>query len=143
MRLAAHTHDPVVNCVPLGRSRRQGKGLLLHYDYERDKSRYPEAHLHVRATSDAREEVTRRCGREGRPLERFHLPLGPRRLRPVLEDLIEFLIVEGLAPRRPGWEAHIRQGRARFMENQLAAAVRSDPEIALHILREEGLIPTT
>ncbi|MGN6680105.1 MAG: hypothetical protein ACTHKL_20275, partial [Streptosporangiaceae bacterium] len=74
-----------------------GNDVLLHYDYERDKDDgYPEAHLQVCATSEAWAQVTRSYGPRGRPLERLHLPVGGRRYRPTVEDLIEFLITEKL-----------------------------------------------
>jgi hypothetical protein len=76
--------------------------VLLHYDYERGKDDYPEAHLQVCASSPAWQEATSRYGPRGRPLERLHLPVGGRRFRPIVEDMIEFLITEKLATGRPG-----------------------------------------
>jgi hypothetical protein len=119
-----------------------GARLLLHYDYERDKADdYPEAHLQVCATSEEWEEVMRSYGPRGRPLKKLHLPVGGRRFRPAVEDLIEFLVTEKLAAGRPGWKAHVDRGRQGFEERQLRAAVRRNPDIALAILREEGHIP--
>jgi hypothetical protein len=116
-----------------------GVQLLLHYDYERDKpGGYPEAHLQVCATSAAWEELTRRRGPQGRPLERLHLPVGGRRFRPTVEDLLEFLITEKLANGRRGWEEHVRRGREGFERRQLRAAVRRHPEDAISVLRELG-----
>jgi hypothetical protein len=115
--------------------------LLLHYDYEREKGDdYPEAHLQVCATSPTWEGLTASYGSRGRALERLHLPVGGRRYRPTVEDLIEFLITEKLATGRTGWRKHVRRGRARFEESQLRAAVRRNPEAVIAILREEGLI---
>jgi hypothetical protein len=120
-----------------------GARTLLHYDYERGKADdYPEAHLQVCATSAEWEEATRRYGPKGRPLKKLHLPVGGRRFRPTVEDLIEFLITEKLASGRPGWKTHVEEGRKRFEERQLRAAVRRLPEIALAILRDEGHIPS-
>lgn len=119
-----------------------GARTLLHYDYERDKADdYPEAHLQVCATSVEWEDAMRSYGPRGRPLKKLHLPVGGRRFRPSVEDLIEFLVTEQLASGRPGWKRHVDQGRRRFEERQLKAAVRRNPEIALAILREEGHIP--
>jgi hypothetical protein len=116
-----------------------GARTLLHYDYERDKAdNYPEAHLQVCASSEDWEEAMSRYGRRGRPLKKLHLPVGGRRFRPTVEDLIEFLIIERLATGRRGWEKHVEEGRRRFEERQLRAAVRRHPDIALAILREEG-----
>jgi len=112
---------------------------LLHYDYERDKADdYPEAHLQVCATSVEWEEAMASYGSKGRPLRKLHLPVGGRRFRPIVEDLIEFLVTEKLAPGRTGWKKHVDAGRKRFEERQLRAAVRRNPEIALAILQEEG-----
>jgi hypothetical protein len=71
--------------------------ILLHYDYEREKENYPEAHLQVCASSDAWRAAGRRLDGKERLLERLHLPVGDRRFRPTLEDLIAFLIREQLA----------------------------------------------
>ena len=121
---------------------RDGTGTLLHYDYERNKADdYPEAHLQVCATSEDWEQAMQCFGPKRRPLKKLHLPVGGRRFRPSVEDLIEFLVTEQLADGRPGWKTHVDQGRRRFEERQLRAAVRRNPTIALAILREEGHIP--
>ena len=119
-----------------------GSGELLHYDYERNKSDdYPEAHLQVCATSEEWERAMRSYGPKGRPLKKLHLPVGGRRFRPAVEDLIEFLVTEQLADGRSGWKKHVEQGRKGFEERQLRAAVRRHPEIAIAILQDEGHIP--
>jgi hypothetical protein len=118
-----------------------GGRVLLHYDYERDKKDgYPEAHLQICATSSAWEEAIARYGSRVRPLEKLHLPVGGRRFRPILEDLIEFLIIEKLAEHRSGWKDWVARGRDDFAERQLRAAVRRHPDVAISILREEGKI---
>jgi hypothetical protein len=105
-----------------------GARTLLHYDYERDKAdNYPEAHLQVCASSEEWEEAMSRYGPRGRPLKKLHLPVGGRRFRPTVEDLIEFLIIERLATGRRGWEKHVEEGRRRFEERQLRAAVTPTP----------------
>jgi hypothetical protein len=117
---------------------------LLHYDYEREKpDDYPEAHLQVCATSVEWEEAMGSYGPKGRPLRKLHLPVGGRRFRPSVEDLIEFVITEQLAAGRPGWKRHVDRGRQRFEERQLRAAVRRNPDIALSVLRELGASDST
>jgi hypothetical protein len=78
------------------------RSCLLHYDYERDKSGgYPEAHLQVAGASKL---LTAWPGQPNtRELGRLHLPVSGRRYRPVLEDVIEFLIVERFAEPCDGW----------------------------------------
>lgn len=120
-----------------------GEQVLLHYDYERDKGDdYPEAHLQICATSVAWDEVSARYGGRGRALEKLHLPVGGRRFRPTVEDLIEFLVVEKLVSGHRGWQDHIQASRQRFEERQLRAAVRRNPEVAKQVLRDEGHLRT-
>ncbi len=112
---------------------------LLHYDYERNKTHgYPEAHLQVCASSDAWASLCRAAGMEDRPLQRLHLPVGGRRYRPTVEDLVEFLASEKMVDAHGGYMAYVNAGREVFQQRQLRAAVRRDPESALAILREEG-----
>lgn len=109
---------------------------LLHFDYERGKGDgYPEAHLQVVGESDAWTELCRRLGPKGRALSKLHIPVGGRRYRPTLEDVVEFLATEGLAVPRPGWKDQVDKGRREFHEKQLKAAVRRHPDIAREILR--------
>ncbi len=113
------------------------KDALLHYDYERDKpDGYPDAHLQVCATSEAWERVGVRADGSQRPLERLHLPVGGRRFRPTLEDVVEFLITDKLAEPRDGWKGAVEEGRQRFQRLQLRAAIRRHPEVAQEMLTE-------
>jgi hypothetical protein len=57
-------------------------------------------------------------------LGQLHLPVGGRRFRPTLEDIVEFLVLEGICDERPGWENAVQEHRMRWRENQLKAAVR-------------------
>ncbi len=108
---------------------------LCHYDYERNKTDdYPEAHLHVFGASPGLRELNHGRGRV-RGLNKLHFPVGGRRYRPTLEDVIEFLIVEGFATPRPGWQAVIKQHRRRFHRIQLRAVIRRDPETAEAAIR--------
>ena len=71
--------------------------ILLHYDYDREKEDgYPEAHLHVCATSDAWKSV-RRLDSERPQLEKLHLPVGAAAIpSDSLKDIIDFLVAERL-----------------------------------------------
>lgn len=104
---------------------------LLHYDYERDKpDDYPDAHLQICATSEHWERIGIRLDGSERPLERMHLPVGGRRFRPTLEDIIEFLVSEKLVQPKDGWKTAVTEGREQFRKKQLRAAIRRDPETA-------------
>jgi hypothetical protein len=110
------------------------RSYLCRFDYERGKHEYPEAHLQVYGESAA---LASWAGEpRTRQLERLHFPVGGRRYRPVLEDVVEFLITEGLAvPRDEGWKDILRAEREAFQRIQLSAAIRRDPQTAREVLR--------
>lgn len=118
-------------------------GELLHYDYEREKADgYPEAHLQICASSEHWDAVGERVARgsRSRPLSKLHLPVGPRRFRPSLEDVVEFLITEGIAEGHDGWKAVLAASRREFEEKQLRAAIRRAPEVAIAALYDHDLM---
>jgi hypothetical protein len=105
------------------------KSCLCHFDYEREKpDEYPEAHLQVFGESAA----LAAWGGHARTqqLDRLHFPVGGRRFRPILEDVIEFLVTEKLADERAGWKDVIDRERREWERIQLRAAIRRDPETA-------------
>jgi hypothetical protein len=110
------------------------ESTLCRFDYERDKQGYPEAHLQIYGKSPALAEWS---GKPRRELERLHFPVGGRRYRPTLEDVIEFLIAEGLADGRVGWRDVLDAGREEYWRIQLRAAVRRDPLTTLAVLRDQ------
>lgn len=103
----------------------------FRYDYERDPSNeYPEAHLHILGASERLADLVA-TGRPGRQPSRLHLPVGGRRFRPCLEDVIEFCIVEQLVkPQHNTWKEKLNTHRDRFYRRQLKAAVRQCPATA-------------
>lgn len=106
-------------------------GALFRYEYERDKTDgFAEAHLHLHADWTI----------GGTQSSKLHLPLGDRRFRPCLEDLLQFLIVEGGAtPRDAQWQAVLDASRAEFHEQQIRALIRRDPALARRVLAELDL----
>ena len=112
---------------------------IVTYDYTRNPpNKYPEAHLHVHGRSDAMRSMLIRCGRKSDKPSDLHLPVGGRRFRPSLEDLIEFCILERLVTPREGWKQSLEEARGRYRERQLRAAVRRYQPQAADVLRREG-----
>lgn len=108
---------------------------LCHYDYEREKDHgYPDAHLQVYGRSEVLETV-----RQDRALSKLHFPVGGKRFRPCLEDLIEFLAREGLVDAKDGYRETLEPGRQAFLRNQLKAAMRCNPEVVEEFLEEHDL----
>jgi hypothetical protein len=107
---------------------------LCHYDYERNKEGYPAAHVQIEGHSAALGELP--GDRDAGDLGRLHFPVGGRRYRPTVEDMVEFVVTEGFARGRDGWEQVVKANRDSFHEIQLRAAVRRHPGIARAVLTE-------
>jgi hypothetical protein len=112
--------------------------MLCHFDYERNKAQYPEAHLQVEGACDALDRWRLVGGASPKPLRDLHFPVGGRRYRPALEDVIEFLIAEKLARPRPGWDRVLNESRDDFRRRQLRAAIRRDMETATQAVQDFG-----
>ena len=110
---------------------------VLTYDYVRvPTNQYPGAHLHIHGDVQECQHVLNICGHERRRPVDLHLPVGGRRFRPCLEDLIEFCILEDLVAPRPDWRETLEASRHRFHVQQLGATVRRDPDAAADMLRD-------
>jgi hypothetical protein len=122
--------------------------MLVHWDYDRVPSKmYPAAHVQVNAESAYFETLCRlareRLGKDcpDRELRDAHFPVGGRRFRPSLEDVVEFLVVEELVDARPDWRNMLDSHRQQWDERQLRAAVRRNPDVAIEQLQEDGRLP--
>lgn len=111
---------------------------LLHYDYERNKPGYPEAHLQLCMNSRPMKELLATVGRPRDDVEDLHFPVGGRRYRPPLEDIIEFMMMERLVHERAGARALLDRHRDEFRRIQLKAAIKSDVPTAIEALELEG-----
>jgi hypothetical protein len=112
--------------------------LLLHYDYERDKALYTEAHVQVGGSHPLLEQMLRELGRDGDHMKDLHLPVGGRRLRPALEDLLESLIAERLVEGKTGYQSVLDASRRDYRLKQISALVRSNQETSAAALRAVG-----
>lgn len=111
--------------------------VLCHYDYDREPSNdYPNPHVQIDGSSDALDELSARLDYVTAELGRLHFPVGSRRYRPSLEDVIEFAITEGFARGRPGWRDVVSRHREDWEKIQLRVAIRRDPETARSALTD-------
>lgn len=70
---------------------------LFRYEFDRDKNRFAQAHLHVSGQSHALGRLYALAGKSSTAeLHRLHLPVGGKRFRPSLEDVLECLFNEQL-----------------------------------------------
>jgi hypothetical protein len=111
---------------------------LFHLDYLREPDNvYPQAHLQVDGTSDAFETLRSRCGLDPKTkLGHLHFPVGPKRFRPTLEDVIEFLIVEGFCAGMDGWRDAVSASRRDWYVKQLRAAMRREEAVVRQLVEE-------
>lgn len=78
--------------------------MSSHDGHQQEQERYTEAHVQVHARHTALERLLGGLGRkEVDALTKIHLPVGGRRFRPALEDLLECLIDEGGVEPHDGW----------------------------------------
>jgi hypothetical protein len=116
-----------------------GRETWLHYDYVREpKDEYPNPHVQVVGESPALATIGTKVGRTKLQLGDVHIPVGGRRFRPTLEDVIEMLVAEQLVVPRDGWEDAVAEHRRRWMEMQVKAAVRRNPSWAAEELGAHG-----
>lgn len=109
-----------------------GTKRLCHIDFERDKGDdYPEAHIQVYGDSEAMQVLD-----PSRPLHKLHFPVGGRRFRPSVEDVIEFLICEGLVEGRQGWQEVLVANRRDFQIKQLRAAMARNADVVNQFLKD-------
>lgn len=108
---------------------------IFTYDYERNPANvYPEAHLHIHGKCDMLKRMLKMCDRKKDKPADLHLPVGGRRYRPCLEDIIEFCILERLVDHRDTWRDTLRRFRDMYYRQQLQAAIRRDPGIVTEAL---------
>lgn len=82
------------------------------FEYERAGTSKPRAHVEVHAHRGALSHLLSRSGHPApHSMESLHLPVGGERFRPILEDVIEFLIVECRFIAKPHWRQPVAEGR--------------------------------
>lgn len=112
---------------------------VFRIEYDRDASNKPSAHIHLHAESV---ELGWIYGTAGLPLPRLqeiHFPVGGRRFRPTVEELLEFLHREQLfTDWSPGWRPRLDESLSDWNRRQARATVRNDPKAAIEQLESMG-----
>ena len=112
---------------------------ILTYDFVREPpNEFPEAHIHIHGESDVLSRMLHASGRNKSKPADLHLPVGGRRFRPCLEDIIEFCILERLVTPRDGWKQALNKSRDEYLDLQLRAAVHRNPKEAADALKHDG-----
>lgn len=111
---------------------------VVRFDYVRHRDWAP-AHVQLHAESSTVGYLRALAGKAPETW-RLHLPVGGRRFRPSLEDVIEFAVREfGVEP-KDGWVDRLEEGRARWRLVQVKSAIRDaitdDPDRIADELRQ-------
>ncbi|WP_295627423.1 hypothetical protein [uncultured Corynebacterium sp.] len=113
----------------------------IRFEYERDKSNVPAAHIHVHGVGGLLSPGLMKNGKKGSPngdWQNLHLPVGGHRFRPSLEDFLYFVIDECGFRGRAGWENTLLESRESWLDKQCSAATRDAPDVAAEALRDLG-----
>lgn len=109
------------------------------WDYTREPANeYPAAHLHLYDTSGSTRTLLDSAGRDKDSAADLHLPVGGKRYRPCLEDVIEFCILEKLVDFRDSWQKTLTKHRSMYLDRQLRAAARRGQVAVAEVLEEAG-----
>ena len=95
---------------------------VVRFDYARARS-WAAAHVQLHAESSAVGFLRAHAGKTAETW-RLHLPVGGRRFRPSLEDVMEFAIAEFNVDKKDGHAERIEEGRVRWRRLQVKAAIR-------------------
>jgi hypothetical protein len=113
--------------------------LIVAIDYVREPvDPFPGAHLRVAGDRRDLDRLHLGMASRHRRLRDLHLPVGGRRFRPTLEDLIQFMVTEEMVIPRPQWRSVMELHRAEWEASQVRAAARRCQEDAARALREAG-----
>ncbi len=122
-----------------GPNARDDDQLIFVIDFVREPgNEYPECHIHVGGRHTGLAAIYEGAPNKGRALRDLHLPVGGKRFRPTLEDVIEFTIVEEMAVPHDGWQAALDEHRHRWMRLQAKAVARRFPDEAAEALKAQG-----
>jgi hypothetical protein len=112
---------------------------VIRFDYLRHPGPRPGAHIQVHAHRGALTHLLSKSGHaKPHDISSLHIPVGGARLRPCLEDVIQFLIAECGFDAVPGWQARLNEGRAEWRRGQVKALVRDFPAEAVDTLERLG-----
>lgn len=112
---------------------------LMRFEYERARTDGLDAHIQVHGQNDRLGWLAGVTGKLRHPfLPSIHLPVGGRRFRTSLEDIIEMAIRDlGVDP-KPGWNEPLNASRDEWLDTQTQAVVRDRPDKAAQTLQELG-----
>lgn len=119
--------------------RKRNPRPVFRIEFDRDAHSKPAAHVHLHAESMEFGWIYGTAGLPPPRLSEIHFPVGGRRFRPTVEELLKFLDREKLfVDWRPGWGELVEESVRKWEMNQARATVRQYPEAAIAQLRAMG-----
>jgi len=113
----------------------RGPRPVFRIEYDREAVSKPLAHIHLHAESVELGWIYGTAGLDLPRLQEIHFPVGGRRFRPTVEELLEFLNREKLfTDWRQGWDVILDQSLETWNKRQAQATVRNNPEVAIEQL---------
>nr|DAH77187.1 MAG TPA: hypothetical protein [Caudoviricetes sp.] len=114
---------------------------ILRIDYIHASTSYTNCHVHVVGFNNLLDYLTPRVGKNKsipQTTDVLHVPVGGKRFRPGLEDIIELLIRQcGVSHKKNALNV-IHQSREEWAAIQTKAVVRDRPEAAIEALESMG-----
>ena len=97
---------------------------LIRFDYLESHTWSP-AHVQIHAESSALGWLHALTGTSKPPkVQELHIPVGGKRMRPSVEDVVEFAIKDLAVDAKDGAHQRIEEGRSRWRRRQVLAAIR-------------------
>lgn len=124
-------------------SARADRTPLVRYEFDDAMHTAPVAHWQFHGERGAFSHLlgqAQAVGREVTPhsLSSLHFPVGGSRLRPGVDDWLEFLVQECAFDADKGWQTHVESSRRRYRTIQARTIARDMQCEAADVLREAG-----
>ncbi|WP_448720995.1 hypothetical protein [Microbacterium natoriense] len=122
---------------------RADKLPLVRYEFDDNMHTAPIAHWQFHAERGAFSHLLGFALAAGKPvkphsLSSLHFPVGGARMRPGVDDLLEFLVKECAFDSVGGWKGAIHESRARYRAIQARTIARDMQDEVADVLRGEG-----
>ena len=113
---------------------------IVRFEYERDARNKPSSHFQFHSDSVPLGLLLARAGKYDAAAHQqdVHFPMGHRRFRVSLEDVIELLVKEFGAKPPDGWQRHLDESRDKFYELQASSVIRDNIPTAISVLEDLG-----